>query len=132
MGGGGPTFSILVPCYQRATLLPAALESAVAQERDGVEIIVVDDGSTDETYAVADGYRARHPDRIRVVRQENRGVTLARAAAFAIARGDYLVFLDSDDLLEPGMIATCRRALAGRPDADLLVGKRVGRRAGRA
>jgi hypothetical protein len=122
MPGDRPTFSILVPCYQRANLLPAALDSALAQEPDGVEIIVINDGSTDETHEVASRYVARHPERVRLVEQDNRGVTLARAAGFEIATGEYLVFLDSDDLLEPGMISACRRALARRPDAALLVG----------
>ncbi len=122
MAGSRPTFSILVPCYQRAHLLPEALDSALAQEPDGVEIIVVNDGSTDDTHAVASRYVARHPERVKLVEQENRGVTLARAAGLAVATGEYIVFLDSDDLLEPGMIAACRRTLLRRPDADLLVG----------
>jgi glycosyltransferase involved in cell wall biosynthesis len=116
------TFSILIPCFQRAHLLPHAVDSALAQPADGVEIVIVNDGSTDGTHEVAMGYVTRHPDRVRLVDQPNRGVTLARAAGFAIATGNFLVFLDSDDLLEPGMIEACRRAVARRPDADLLVG----------
>jgi len=116
------TFSILIPCYQRADLLPDALESALAQPTDGVEIVIINDGSTDATHEVAMRYVARHPDRVRLVEQANRGVTLARAAGFTVASGDFLVFIDSEDLLEPGMTDACRRTLARRPDADLLVG----------
>lgn len=116
------TFSILIPCYQRAHLLPAAVESALAQPPEGVEIIIVNDGSTDATHEVAMRYVTRHPAHVRLVEQPNRGVTLARAAGFAEAAGEFLVFLDSDDALEPGMIQACRWAVARRPDADLLVG----------
>jgi glycosyltransferase involved in cell wall biosynthesis len=115
--------SILVPCYQQAHFLPAALDSALAQTAgDAVEIVIVNDGSTDATHDVAARYVAAHPDRVRLVEQENRGLTLARAAGFAVARGDWLVFLDADDQLDPAMVGACLAAAAARPDTSIVVG----------
>src|SRR5262245_40854692 len=118
-----PRVSVLVPCYQQAHFLPAALDSALAQTAiDAVEIVIVNDGSTDATHEVASRYVAAHPDRVRLVEQPNRGLTLARAAGLAAARGDWLVFLDADDQLDPAMVATCLRAAAARPEASVVVG----------
>ena len=69
-----PSFSIIVPCYRQAHFLPQALESALAQHGAAYEVIVVDDGSPDDTAAVAGHFVASHPERVRLVRQENRGL----------------------------------------------------------
>lgn len=88
--------SILIPAYNAARSLPDTLRSALAQTWPDFEIIVVDDGSTDETLAAA--WSVTSP-RIKVVRQENRGQAAAFNRALAEAQGDYFVFLDADDLL---------------------------------
>ncbi|UUR08421.1 glycosyltransferase family 2 protein [Sphingomonas glaciei] len=92
--------SIIIPTYNRVQFLGPAVDSALAQG-DGIEVIVVDDGSTDGTAALL----ARYGDRIRVVRQANRGPSAARNLGAEQARGDHLFFLDSDDLIEPGAIS---------------------------
>jgi glycosyltransferase involved in cell wall biosynthesis len=118
-----PGVTVLVPCYQQAHFLPAALDSALAQTAgDAVEIVIVNDGSTDATHEVAARYVAARPDRVRLVEQPNRGLTLARAAGLAAARGDWLVFLDADDQLDPDMVSTCLGAAAKHPDASVVVG----------
>jgi len=117
-----PSFSIIVPCYQQAHFLPQALESALAQRGATYEVIVVDDGSLDDAAKVAGRFVAAHPERLRLVRQENRGLAMARAAGLAVAEGDFLVFLDADDILEPDMLAACLRGLAREPEADVVVG----------
>ena len=117
-----PSFSIIVPCYRQAHFLPQALESALAQHGAAYEVIVVDDGSPDDTAAVAGHFVASHPERVRLVRQENRGLAAARAAGLAVAAGDFLVFLDADDILEPDMLGACVRGLAREPEADVVVG----------
>jgi glycosyltransferase involved in cell wall biosynthesis len=87
------TVTAAVTTYNRARYLSGALESALAQTYRDFEVLVVDDGSTDETAAVLDAYR----DRVRVVRQENQGRSGARNTALREARGRYISFLDSDD-----------------------------------
>ncbi len=94
-----PDVSIIIPTYNRAALLGSAIDSALTQRND-FEVIVVDDGSTDETAALLAGYG----DRIRVLRQANKGPSAARNLAAEAAGGDYLFFADSDDLIEPGAV----------------------------
>jgi glycosyltransferase involved in cell wall biosynthesis len=89
-----PTVSVVIPAYNYARYLPAAIESALAQTHPPLEVIVVDDGSTDDTPRVL----AAFSDRIRALRQTNQGAGAARNTGIAAARGDYLAFLDSDDL----------------------------------
>nr|WP_314444340.1 glycosyltransferase [uncultured Sphingomonas sp.] len=91
--------SIIIPTHNRARFLGAAIDSALDQGA-GVEVIVVDDGSTDGTADLL----AKFGERIRVVDQSNQGPSAARNHGAALARGEYLFFLDSDDLLEPGAI----------------------------
>jgi glycosyltransferase involved in cell wall biosynthesis len=104
--------SILIPCFNAARWLAATLESALAQTDTPCEIIVVDDGSTDHSQRIARGYEARG---VRVVAQANAGASAARNRALREARGDYLQFLDADDLLSTGKIASQVALLAVRP-----------------
>lgn len=89
--------SVVIPTYNYARFLGEAIDSALAQTRPALEVIVVDDGSTDATSEVL----AAYGDRIRVLRQQNQGVAAARNAGIAAARGEYLAFLDSDDAWYP-------------------------------
>lgn len=91
-----PRFSIVIPSYDRSALLVEAVDSALAQEAADFEVIVVDDGSTDDTRQVMDSYG----DRIRYIHQENGGLAAARNRGVAASRGEFVAFLDSDDLLE--------------------------------
>jgi glycosyltransferase involved in cell wall biosynthesis len=85
--------STIIPVYNGAATVGAAIDSALAQDFDGQEIIVVNDGSTDDTAQILAAYGSR----IRVITQENRGLAAARNAGCAIAKGEYLAFLDADD-----------------------------------
>lgn len=85
---------MIIPTYNRAKWLPETIGSVLAQTRPPLEVIVVDDGSTDETREVCD----RFPSRVRYIRQDNAGVGAARNRGAAAARGEWLAFLDSDDL----------------------------------
>jgi glycosyltransferase involved in cell wall biosynthesis len=93
--------SLVIATFNHGRLLPEALDSAIGQTLEGVEIVVVDDGSTDDTPAVL----ARYGDRIRVVHQSNRGLAAARNTGLAAARGAYVSFLDADDVLMPTKLA---------------------------
>jgi glycosyltransferase involved in cell wall biosynthesis len=93
--------SLVIATFNHGRLLPEALDSAIGQTLEGVEIVVVDDGSTDDTPAVL----ARYGDRIRVVHQSNRGLAAARNTGLAAVRGAYVSFLDADDVLMPTKLA---------------------------
>lgn len=106
--------SIIIPCFNSGADLPETLGAVAAQTHENREVIVVDDGSTDPlTLSVL----ADLPPWVRLIRQPNRGLAAARNAGFAAARGDFLLPLDSDDILEPAFLETCLSALRSRPDA---------------
>jgi glycosyltransferase involved in cell wall biosynthesis len=94
--------SILIPAYNTERWIADTIQSALAQTWPDKEIIVVDDGSTDGTLAVA---RRFEPRGVRVVTQPNQGAAMARNTAFSLAQGDYIQWLDADDLLSPDKIA---------------------------
>jgi glycosyltransferase involved in cell wall biosynthesis len=95
-----PIVSIIIPCYNQARYLPDALESILAQTLNNWECIVVDDGSPDDTCEVAFSYVQRDP-RIRLVSQENRGLSGARNRGLMESKGEWIQFLDADDLIAP-------------------------------
>jgi glycosyltransferase involved in cell wall biosynthesis len=111
-----PVISVVIPTYNCARYLGEALESVLAQGMAGVEIIVVDDGSTDETPDVLRAYG----ERILAVRQVNQGVSAARNHGIRRAKGELVAFLDADDVWLPGKLAMDRRVLADFPDACLV------------
>jgi glycosyltransferase involved in cell wall biosynthesis len=90
--------SVLIPCYNQARYLPAAVHSVQAQSMADWEVIIINDGSTDNTDMVA---KQLTDSRIHYVLQSNQGLAAARNTGIGLARGEYLVFLDSDDELEP-------------------------------
>lgn len=92
--------SIVIPCWNVEALLPATLDSVLAQSHTDWEIIAVDDGSTDGTPVVLEAYKAETDGRMQVLRQTNQGACAARNAGMALATGEWLQFLDADDVLE--------------------------------
>jgi glycosyltransferase involved in cell wall biosynthesis len=116
---GRPFFSVIMPVYNRAAVVGRAIRSCLAQEEVSFELIAVDDGSTDDSVAAV---KAFDDPRIRLmVHEQNRGPCPARNTAMAAARGEWFVFLDSDDELLPGALQTIqRRALAAPPDVGVL------------
>ena len=104
--------SVVIPTYNRAHMIRRAIDSALAQIVPGDEIIVVDDGSTDDTASVV----APYGDRIRFVRTENGGPGASRNQGIRRATRDLIAFLDSDDEWMPGKLELARRWLAARPD----------------
>jgi glycosyltransferase involved in cell wall biosynthesis len=93
--------SLIIPTFNHARFLGAAIDSALAQTLGAVDVIVVDDGSTDDTPAVLERYAGR----VRVLRQPNRGLSAARNAGLAAARGTFVSFLDADDVMAPTKLA---------------------------
>jgi len=113
-----PTVSILVPAYNAERWIAEALESALAQTWKQTEIIVVDDGSRDQTRLVADRYQSAG---VKVFHQQNEGSAAARNHAFAESRGDFIQYLDADDLLSPDKIAEQVELLQRNPPRMLAV-----------
>jgi glycosyltransferase involved in cell wall biosynthesis len=112
--------SIIIPCYNAEPWLASTLESALAQSLPEKEIIVVDDGSTDRSLDVAKTYESRG---VRVIHQSNRGASAARNRALAEATGDFIQFLDADDLLHTRKLETQVSALRERPAGFVASGR---------
>ena len=104
------SISVIIPAYNEGERVGAAVESVLAQTWPASEILVIDDGSTDNTATVA----ARYP--VRVIRQRNAGISAARNHGFREATGDWLALLDADDLWQPERLAWLVAAAARRPD----------------
>src|SRR3954471_10822259 len=104
--------SVAIPTYNRASLLPRAVDSVLTQLGPEDELIVVDDGSTDGTGAALAPWRGR----IHYLRLPHGGAGRARNAGWAVARGDLVAFLDSDDEWLPGKLTLQRALLAARPE----------------
>ena len=100
-GNKPPQVSVIIPTYNRGWIVGEAVDSVLAQDFTDYELIVVDDGSTDDTEAVLRGYG----DRICILRQQNKGVSAARNAGIRSAAGDLISFLDSDDLWLPAKLS---------------------------
>ena len=117
-----PLITTIIPVYNRPFLLPEAVESVLAQTYRPIEIIIVDDGSTDSTPDVINQLCAAHPDCIRVIHQANGGPGLARQAGLDAAAGEFIQFLDSDDLLLPEKFALQLSAFLSFPEAEIAYG----------
>ena len=98
-----PIVSIIVPCYNVGEYLADCLDSLIEQTFKDIEIVCVNDGSTDKTPQILDDY-AKKDSRIKIVTQENGGLSSARNAGMENASGDYYIFVDSDDTISPNMV----------------------------
>lgn len=113
-------FSVIIPVYNAKTYLESSVDSVLAQNLSDDEILLIDDGSTDgETPALCDALAQLHPERIRVIHQENGGPGKARNTGIQNAQGEYLVFLDSDDQLAPEALEKLARKVQ-ETHADLI------------
>jgi glycosyltransferase involved in cell wall biosynthesis len=112
-----PLVSVVVPCFNQAHYLGEALESCLAQSHPNVEILVVDDGSSDNTGEVT----ARFPE-VQYLRQDNRGLSGARNSGLARCRGTYVTFLDADDRLLPTALETNLSLLLDHPNYAFVYG----------
>ncbi len=124
MSRAEPLISIVIPSYNYGHLLPRALDSVLGQWADDLELIVVDDGSRDDTPTVLADYASRHPQ-LRAIRQDNAGAAAARNHGIRLAQGRYALLLDADDELMPGALAELRRLIAANPDAGLFLGAQL-------
>jgi glycosyltransferase involved in cell wall biosynthesis len=115
--------STIIPVYNRPSLVGEAVASVLAQTYRPIELIIVDDGSTDITARVTDELARKYPEEIRVIHQPNRGPGLAREAGRLVAKGEFIQYLDSDDLLLPKKFELQVAGLTGNPDCGVSYGK---------
>ncbi|MGC5699899.1 glycosyltransferase family 2 protein [Pseudomonas sp. NFXW11] len=116
--------SVVVPTYNYAHLLPRALDSVLGQWAADLELIVIDDGSTDNTAAVLADYVARFAQ-VRVHVQANAGAAAARNHGIGLATGRYVLLLDADDELTDGAIAELRKIVLADPAIDVVLGAQL-------
>jgi cellulose synthase/poly-beta-1,6-N-acetylglucosamine synthase-like glycosyltransferase len=112
-----PLVSVVIPCFNQAHFLPEAIESVLGQTHAPMEVIVVDDGSEDNTDPVAGRY-----DAVRRLYQPNEGAPSARNRGLGECKGEFVLFLDSDDRLLPEAVESGLRALREQPDSGAAVG----------
>lgn len=112
--------SVIIPVYNVKQYLVRCLDSVARQSYRNLEIILVDDGSTDGSGAVCDEF-AGSDERVRVIHQENQGLWAARNSGQRVARGDYLLFIDSDDYIHSDMVMTLHKAINEADGIDLAM-----------
>ncbi len=116
-----PAVSVIMPAYNVAPYIGEAIRSVLAQTFTDLELLVVDDGATDGSAAIAEAWAARD-SRVRVVRQANAGISAARNHGLRLSRGRYLAILDSDDGWDPQFLEAQLAILDARPDVDIVSG----------
>ncbi|HXW33927.1 MAG TPA: glycosyltransferase [Acidimicrobiales bacterium] len=122
--GSRPLISVIMASRNRSALLRRAVESVEAQVYDNWELVVVDDGSTDETAALLADLSSRD-ERINVISQSALGVSAARNAGLSAAHGEYVAYLDDDNLMQPLWLKAVAWAIERRPEVDVLYGARI-------
>lgn len=116
--GEYPLVSVLIPCYNAEPYLADAIDSSLNQSYPNVEVIVVNDGSTDGSERVAKGYG----DRIVYLSQPNRGVSIARNNGLRVARGEFVILCDADDILLPDCVEKKLQPMLDDPTVGLVAG----------
>jgi len=114
-----PLVSVIMPMYNAERFVAQALNSIFAQDHAALDVIVIDDGSTDRSREIVDWYR----DRIRVIEQPNSGPAAARNAGLAQMRGEFVAFLDADDLWHPAKLSAQLNEFALDPDLEVSICK---------
>ncbi|MBR3508976.1 MAG: glycosyltransferase family 2 protein [Lachnospiraceae bacterium] len=117
-------FSVLIPVYNVGKYIRQCIDSILLQDEQDFEIVLVDDGSTDDSGMICDEYAQKYPDRIHVIHKENEGLLLTRRRAIRESKGEWLVHLDADDYMLPGALKKVRQTVIEH-NADLLVGNYV-------
>jgi glycosyltransferase involved in cell wall biosynthesis len=116
-----PAISVITPAYNVAPYIAHTIESALSQTVSDLELIVIDDGSSDDTFEIASGYARRDP-RVRLIQQPNRGISAARNRALRVASGSLIAILDGDDIWLPHYLERQVRILAEHPEIDVVTG----------
>lgn len=111
-------FSVVIPLYNKEKYIEATIRSVLGQSCQEFEVLVVDDGSTDGSLALAEAFAS---DRVHIIRQENQGVSVARNTGIEHASGEFICFLDADDQWRPEYLATIDALTNQYPESDMFV-----------
>lgn len=114
-----PSVSVIIPCYNCARTLPGSIESVLAQEDIQAQIVLIDDGSTDNTPALMQEFHSRYPDRILLASQTGKGPAAARNLGMGLVSTEYIAFLDSDDMWSPDKLREQIAYMARHPECGL-------------
>ncbi|CDM39090.1 glycosyltransferase family 2 protein [Ectopseudomonas oleovorans] len=118
-----PLISVVIPAYNYAATLPRAVNSVLAQlDQSGAELLVINDGSTDDTQQVIERLQAENPGRFRAILKANGGLSSVRNRGIREAVGAYLIFLDADDELAPGALSALAAHIAEQPQTRMVIG----------
>jgi glycosyltransferase involved in cell wall biosynthesis len=122
-----PILSIIIPCYNYGTLLPRAIASVFLQSINSIEVLIVDDGSTDNSSQIIDQLQSIYGPKLIALRKENGGLSSARNFGIDNSRGTYILFLDADDELLPNSIEILLKEIQASPHIGMLVGSHITR-----
>lgn len=114
-----PVLTVIMPCYNMEKYLPLALEALLKQTDPNFKLLIVNDGSTDNTQAVAESYQDKFAD-LKIVNKQNGGLSSARNLGMTCVTTPFFTFHDGDDWVEPGYTAFFRQAFYDHPDADMV------------
>jgi glycosyltransferase involved in cell wall biosynthesis len=120
-----PLLSIVIPAYNYAATLARAAQSVLAQRNPRIELLIIDDGSTDATPRVIDALHLAHPGRFRSLRKPNGGLASVRNRGITEGRGDWLLFLDADDELCEGAVEALLAHIEAHPESRLVIGGHI-------
>ena len=121
IGGIRLKFSVLIPVYNTEKYLEECLHSVLNQTYQDFEIVIVDDGSTDNSSVICDKYQNSNPNKVKVIHQQNQGQLASRCNAIQAASGEYVIFIDADDLLIENALETINQRLVAYQKPDMLV-----------
>ncbi|MDH5435788.1 MAG: glycosyltransferase [Gammaproteobacteria bacterium] len=113
-----PLISVIMPCYNSADTIASSIESVFSQTYSNIELIVIDDGSTDDSIAILKSI-SQSDSRLKIIQQNNKGAGPARNTGLSVAEGEYIAFLDSDDTWETGCLRKLHQGFIISPDAVL-------------
>lgn len=114
-------FSVLIPVYNTEKYLEKCLQSVLNQTYQNFEIVIVDDGSTDSSSLICDKYCDNYPDKVKVIHKENQGLISTRRVGIDNAKGDFCIFVDSDDYIKENLLSELNRVLTEDATIDLLI-----------
>ena len=112
--------SVVIPLYNKEIIIEKSLNSVLSQDYSDFELIVVDDGSTDGSVAIVEKI---FDNRIHLIRQKNSGPSKARNVGVQYAKGDWILFLDADDEMQPGALRCFSNYISKAPKADMFIGE---------